>query len=255
MTTHSDKTEDFSTSASVNEAELANFLKMADTWWDPSGPFKPLHLINPIRLEYIRRVLTNHFNKDQDAASPLKGIKILDLGCGGGLLSEPLAELGADVTGVDAIEKNIRVASLHASGQGLNIDYQFTTAEALVKTGAQFDVIINMEVIEHVADVGSFLGSCRSLIKPDGIMMISTLNKTIRSYLSAIIGAEYILGWLPKGTHDWNKFLKPSEFSRHLQTANFELDDIIGLVFHPLKNEWALGRDTSVNYLGFAKPI
>ncbi|MGY8985308.1 MAG: bifunctional 2-polyprenyl-6-hydroxyphenol methylase/3-demethylubiquinol 3-O-methyltransferase UbiG, partial [Sphingomonadales bacterium] len=160
----------------------------------------------------------------------------------------------ATITGVDAIEKNIRIATLHAKQEQLDIDYRFTTAEGLAKTGVKFDIIINMEVIEHVEDVGSFLKSCRQLIKSDGLMMISTLNKTVKSYLGAIIGAEYILGWLPKGTHDWNKFLKPSEFSHHLVDAGFSLEDIIGLEFHPLKNKWSLGPNTSINYLGYAQP-
>jgi len=254
MKTHSDNNSDFSEAPSVNNLELENFLKMADTWWDPSGPFKPLHLINPIRMDYILQSLCGHFGKVAGVDAPLSGLKILDLGCGGGLLSEPLAKLGATVTGVDAIEKNIKVASLHAEKEAIKIDYRFTTAEALLETGEKFDVIINMEVIEHVDSVSSFLGSCRGLINPEGVMMISTLNKTVKSYVGAIIGAEYILGWLPKGTHDWNKFLKPSEFSRFLEEADFSLKGIKGLEFHPLKNEWRLGPNTSINYLGYAVP-
>ena len=237
---------------SVDADEVARFAAMADDWWDPNGKFKPLHAINPVRLAYIKETICHHFDRDITTARPYEGLRVLDIGCGGGLLSEPVCKLGASVTGADATEKNIRIAGLHAAEGGLDIDYRHTTAEQLASDGEKFDVIINMEVIEHVADTASFLNACRVLLKDNGIMFISTLNRTPKSYLFAIIGAEYVMRWLPKGTHNWKKFLRPSELAEHCRDAHFEMCDLKGMSFAPLSDQWSLSNDLSVNYLGYA---
>ncbi len=238
--------------SSVDDAEIARFEAMADRWWDPEGDFKPLHRLNPVRVGYLRDKVTAHFGKDASSLTPFAGLRILDIGCGGGLLAEPLARLGAQVVGADAGEANIRVASLHAARAGLDIDYRHTTAEALAEAGEQFDVIVNMEVIEHVADVSIFLSACAALLATGGAMAISTLNRTPKSYVAAIIGAEYLLRWLPRGTHNWRKFVKPSELASGLAHAGLRLSDIRGLEYNPFGQTWSLGRDTGVNYVGFA---
>lgn len=233
----------------VDAEEVAFFARIADTWWDPKGPFKPLHLLNPTRLLYIRQQVEQHFQLEPRLKTPLKGLHLLDIGCGGGLISEPMARLGADVVAVDASDKNIKTASLHAAKGGLNIDFRHTTAEALAEAGEKFDVIVNMEVIEHVADVSLYLTACRTLLKPGGIMLLSTINRTPKAYLFAIIGAERVLRWLPVGAHDWNKFLKPEELSNASLKAGFAPTAATGFVFSPLAGKWSLSNsDFSVNY-------
>ena len=233
----------------VDENEVAFFAKIADSWWDPSGPFKPLHQLNPTRLAYIRQEVCRHYDLKDDGHTPLKGLRLLDIGCGGGLISEPMCRLGADVVAVDASEKNIKTASLHAERGGLEIDFRNNTAEALAEAGEQFDVIVNMEVIEHVADVNAYLTACRKLMKPGGIMLLSTINRTAKAYLFAIIGAEHVLRWLPVGAHDWNKFLKPEELANAVEKVGFTATTPTGFVMNPLSQKWRLNdRDVAVNY-------
>jgi len=237
------------TGTTVDAEEVAFFARIADSWWDPSGPFKPLHQLNPTRLSYIRREVTAHFGIGDKEVAPFKGLRLLDIGCGGGLISEPMCRLGADVVAVDASEKNIKTASVHAEAGGLDIDFRNNTAEALADAGEQFNVIINMEVIEHVADVNAYLSACRKLLKPGGIMLLSTINRTPKAYLFAIIGAERVLRWLPKGAHDWNKFLTPIELSDASTKAGFAPSEATGFVFNPFSGRWRLSSsDTSVNY-------
>lgn len=240
--------------SSADAAEIEKFARMAESWWDKDGPFKPLHALNPARLHFIHDQICRYFDRDPRALTPFKGLKILDIGCGGGLLCEPMARLGADIFGVDAAEENVAVAKAHAQMVGLDITYRHTLAERLVEEGAAFDVIINMEVIEHVADVDGFLTSCHTLLKPGGIMLVSTLNRTLRSYLMAIVGAEYVLGWLPRGTHEWQKFLTPEEFRAALEQVGFQDIEFEGMVFDIAKRDWALNaKDKAVNYLGAAR--
>ncbi len=236
--------------ASVDPAEVAHFSGMAETWWDVNGPFRPLHILNPARLSWITQQVCSHYDRPPTGIRPLEGLRLLDIGCGGGLLCEPMARLGASVTGIDASDKNIGVARLHAEKSGLNIDYQGITAEALAASGQTFDVVLNMEVIEHVADVSSFLAASAALLAPDGIMILSTLNRTAKSFLFAIVGAEYVLRWLPRGTHTWEKFIKPAEFHDHLAQAGLAAHQTVGLKYHPLNESWSVDeRDLSVNYM------
>jgi len=238
---------------SVDPSEIANFAAMADEWWDENGKFKPLHKFNPIRIGYIRDTVIAHFGLQLDNAivklKPFTGLRILDIGCGGGLLSEPMARLGGDVVAADASEKNISIASLHAEKSGLAIDYRHTTAEELADAGEQFDVILNMEVIEHVADIDGFVSACSKMLKPGGIMFIATLNRTAKSFAFAIVGAEYVLRWLPKGTHNWKKFLKPSEVARLVRENGLIVHDMSGASYNPIEDRWRLSRDFSVNYM------
>mgnify|MGYP001169100681 FL=1 len=231
----------------INKKEIEKFSKIAEEWWDPKGKFKPLHKFNPIRISYIKENIIDTFNLQKNDNS-LKGIKILDIGCGGGLLSEPMARMGADVTGIDASEKNINVAKLHAEKNELKIKYYCSSPENF-KTDDKFDVILNMEIIEHVDDVDFFLKSCAKLLKRNGIMFVATLNKTLKSYLFAIIGAEYVLRWLPIGTHEWEKFIKPEELINLTKKCNLILNDLKGVKFNLLLNEWKLSSDKSVNYI------
>ncbi|WP_193368546.1 bifunctional 2-polyprenyl-6-hydroxyphenol methylase/3-demethylubiquinol 3-O-methyltransferase UbiG [Pelagibius marinus] len=236
--------------ASVDAEEIAKFSAMAEAWWDPEGKFRPLHRFNPVRLAFIRDRLCAHFGRDPLAENPLKGLKLLDVGCGGGLLSEPLARLGAEVTGLDAAEKNIRIASLHAAEAGLNIDYRHGSVEALAESGGRFDAVMNMEVVEHVADVESFLSASAALVRPGGLMILATLNRTPKAFLLAIVGAEYLLRWLPRGTHDWRRFLRPSELARALRQADMEVTEMTGVAYNPLTDSWRLApRDLDVNYM------
>ncbi|MEP5762238.1 MAG: bifunctional 2-polyprenyl-6-hydroxyphenol methylase/3-demethylubiquinol 3-O-methyltransferase UbiG [Litoreibacter sp.] len=233
----------------VDPSEIAKFEAMAAEWWDLDGKFKPLHMLNPCRLDYITQQIAAEFDRDLSTDLPFSGLRILDIGCGGGLLSEPMARLGADVVGADAAEANIPVAQVHAKQSGLEIDYRFTTAEALAKSGEQFDAVLNMEVVEHVADPLAYLTACQQLLKPGGIMICSTLNRNPKSYLMAIIGAEHIMGWLPKGTHDWSKFITPDELFELLSSAGLNPVDRTGFVFNPISWGWSLSsRDLSVNY-------
>ena len=248
--------EDNKTTASaksVDPDEIEHFSSMAETWWDPKGPFRPLHQLNPTRIDFIKSHICDHFGRDETCEKPLEGLRILDIGCGGGLLCEPMARLGAWVLGADAAEKNINTARVHAEQMSLEIDYRHISAEALAEQGEKFDVILNMEVIEHVADISSFLDACYLLLKNGGCMMLSTLNRTVKSWAVAIAGAEYILRWLPVGTHDWKKFLKPSEVCSLAQSSGFSVNVIKGMVYNPLKSSWSLDdHDFSVNYVARA---
>ena len=236
--------------STVDPSEVAKFEAMAAEWWDTQGKFKPLHMMNPCRLGYITSQIAAEFGRDLSAKAPFEGLRILDIGCGGGLLSEPMARLGADVVGADAAERNIPVARIHAEQSGLDIDYRHTTAEALADAGEQFDAVLNMEVVEHVADPLSYLTACRTLLKPGGLMVCSTINRNPKSYMMAIIGAEHIMRWLPKGTHDWSKFITPDELFDLLSRAGLTPVDRKGFVFNPITWRWSLSdRDLSVNYV------
>ncbi|MBZ0123137.1 MAG: bifunctional 2-polyprenyl-6-hydroxyphenol methylase/3-demethylubiquinol 3-O-methyltransferase UbiG [Roseovarius sp.] len=236
--------------STIDEAEVAKFEAMATEWWDPSGKFKPLHMLNPCRLDYITAQISAEFDRDLSATAPFKGLRILDIGCGGGLLSEPMARLGATVVGADAAERNIPVARLHAEQSGLAIDYRHTTAEALAEAGETFDAVLNMEVVEHVPDPLDFLRACRQLVRPGGLHLCSTINRTARSFAAAIVGAEYIMRWLPKGTHEWSKFITPDELCALLEQAGLRPVDRKGFVFSPLSWSWSLSdRDLGVNYV------
>ncbi|MCC8432496.1 bifunctional 2-polyprenyl-6-hydroxyphenol methylase/3-demethylubiquinol 3-O-methyltransferase UbiG [Reyranella aquatilis] len=238
------------TAGTVDPAEVERFSRIADEWWDPAGKFAPLHRLNPVRIGYIRDRVAAHWGRDALNGEPLKDLSLLDIGCGGGLMSEPMARLGATVTGVDASERNVGTASVHATGQDLAIDYRQGTAEALAESGAQFDVVLALEIVEHVADVDLFLRSCGRLVKPGGLLFLSTLNRTAKAWALAIVGAEYVLGWLPRGTHDWKKFLKPSEVARGLRAGGIEPQEIVGVVYAPLSRKWSLNKnDLDVNYM------
>ena len=232
----------------INKKEIEKFSKIAEEWWNPQGKFKPLHKFNPIRISYIKDSIIKDF-KLKNKRKPLEKVKILDIGCGGGLLSEPMKRLGADVVGIDASEKNIKIAKLHAKKNNLKIKYINSSPEKL-NTKEKFDVILNMEIIEHVDNVNFFLKACSKLLKKKGIMFVATLNKTLKSYLFAIIGAEYILQWLPMGTHEWEKFVKPNDLVNTLQKYKLKLDSLDGMKFNLIKNEWSLSSDKSVNYIG-----
>ena len=233
--------------SSVNKKEIEKFSKMASEWWDPKGKFKPLHKFNPIRIKYIKESIIENF-KLKNKIKPLNKINILDIGCGGGLLSEPMQRLGANVTGIDASIKNIKVAKLHAQKNKLNINYLCSSPEKL-KTKKKYDVILNMEIVEHVDDLQFFLKSCSKLLKKNGIMFVATINKTLKSYMFAIVGAEYILGWLPVGTHEWEKFVKPEELKKILKKNNLVLSKLDGMHFNIVKNQWKISKDLSVNYI------
>lgn len=234
----------------VDPAEIAKFEAMADEWWDPNGKFKPLHMLNPVRLDYITSQICAEFGRDVTQDMPFSGLSLIDVGCGGGLVAEPMARLGADVTGIDAGGQNIPVAQVHAEAQGLSIDYQHTAAETLVEKGVQYDIVLALEIIEHVADPVAFLTACRALVKPDGILICSTINRNLKSYGALIIGAEYILNWLPKGTHEWSKFITPDELFEQLRAAGVDPVDRKGFVFNPIRWDWSLSdRDLSVNYI------
>ncbi|MEC8040369.1 MAG: bifunctional 2-polyprenyl-6-hydroxyphenol methylase/3-demethylubiquinol 3-O-methyltransferase UbiG [Pseudomonadota bacterium] len=234
----------------VNPSEVAKFEAMAAEWWDPKGKFKPLHLMNPCRLDYITRQIAGEFNRDLSTDRPFEGLRLLDIGCGGGLLSEPMARLGATVVGADAAAGNIPVAQVHAEQSGLEIDYRNVTAEALAEAGEQFDVVLNMEVVEHVADPQAYLTACQQLLKPGGLMVCSTINRNPKSFAMAIVGAEYIMRWLPKGTHEWHKFITPDELVNLIQNAGLDAVDRKGFVFNPVSWQWKISdRDLSVNYV------
>ena len=238
--------------STVDAREIAQFAAIADAWWDEEGAFKPLHRLNPVRLRYIRDNLCAHFGLDSEAPKPLSGLRLADVGCGGGLLCEPLTRMGATVTGIDAAEEGIAAARAHAEAVGLEIDYRAATAESLVAAGESFDAIISMEVLEHVADVDAFLAACRDLTRPGGALALSTLNRTPKSYLMAIVGAEYVLRWLPRGTHDWKKFIRPSELAAALRRQGLEMTDLTGIEYSALADRFSLGDDLGVNYLAFA---
>ena len=232
--------------------EVARFAALADSWWDSEGEFSALHQINPPRLKFIRDQLCIHFGRDPMAAKPLDGLTIIDIGCGGGLICEPLARLGADVTGLDAAEEGINVARHHAHLEGLSIDYLSGLPEDLAARGLSFDAVINMEVIEHVSDPAAFMEACGALVRPGGAMAASTLNRTLKSLALAKFGAEYILRWVPPGTHDWRKFLRPSELAAHLRRCGLELRKLKGIRYSPFTSEWTLDDNLDINYLVFA---
>ncbi len=235
-------------STTINKEEIQKFSRLADEWWDVNGKFKPLHMFNPIRIEYITENIKKHFKIEKNKDNFLKGLNILDIGCGGGLISEPMARLGANVTGIDASKKNINVAQLHSKKSGLQINYQNKSPENLSEV-EKFDIILNLEIVEHVDNVNLYIKSCYKLLKKNGLMFTATLNRSLTSYVKAIIGAEYILRWLPIGTHDWNKFIKPEELQQTLSREKFSTFDIKGLNFNPFTNKWKISEDLSVNYI------
>ena len=248
-------TKDKMAPSSVDPAEIERFAALAADWWDPHGKFKPLHRMNPLRLELIRDAICHQLARDPQQNSPLQGVRLLDVGCGGGLLCEPLSRMGAQVTGIDAGETAIGVANAHAEEMGLDIRYQHTTAEALGEAGDKFEAIVSMEVVEHVADVDAFLKSNMRLLAPGGVLILSTLNRTAKSFAFAIVGAEYVLRVLPRGTHDWRKFLKPSELAASLRRAGAVVKDVTGMVYNPLTDSWTSGSDVAVNYMMVATRV
>ena len=232
----------------INKEEIQKFSKLADEWWDVNGKFKPLHMFNPIRIEYILDEISKHFKLNKSKNLFLNNLKILDIGCGGGLISEPMARLGGNVTGIDASEKNIKIASLHSNENNLKITYLNKSPEQLDEK-EKFDIILNLEVVEHVDNLDLYLSSCNNLLKKNGLMFTATINRTFISYIKAIIGAEYILRWLPIGTHDWNKFIKPEELQKKLEEKNFLTTNIKGLEFNPIFSKWKKSENLSVNYI------
>lgn len=241
------------TGATVDTREAERFARMAEQWWDPDGDFRPLHRFNPTRVRFVRDRVAAHFGRDVRRHPVMTGLSVLDVGCGGGLLSEPMARMGATVTGIDVTELNIGVARLHAERSGLAIDYSVATAEELADEGRMFDIVLAMEVVEHVADVNLFLAACSRLVAPGGLLFIATINRTARSLLLAKIGAEYVLRWLPPGTHDWRRFLKPSEIVGPLRANGLRPQEVAGTVYNPLTGTWSVSRDVAVNYMVVAE--
>ncbi|OZA94358.1 MAG: bifunctional 3-demethylubiquinol 3-O-methyltransferase/2-polyprenyl-6-hydroxyphenol methylase [Rhizobiales bacterium 39-66-18] len=239
----------------VDPAEVARFEALGEEWWDPKGKMAPLHAINPVRLAFLRDVMVRHFGHDPRSLRPLKGLRVLDIGCGGGLISEPMARMGADMVGIDPSAGNVEIASAHAARADLAIDYRATTAEELADAGERFDVVMALEVVEHVADVGLFVRRAVEMVQPNGLFIGSTLNRTGKSFALAIVGAEYVLRWLPRGTHRWDKFVTPGEFEASLAAGGFEMRELCGLSFDPLRGTWALSADTDVNYFIVAGPM
>lgn len=237
----------------IDPQEVEQFSRLAEEWWDPDGKFRPLHRLNPVRLAYIRDRICRRFDRDPEAERPLEGLRIVDIGTGGGLVAEPLARLGAAVTGIDASARNIGIARLHAEGQGLSIDYRCAAAGELAASGARFDVVLSLEVLEHVADRGAFVEDCARLMKPEGLLLLATLNRTAKSFLLGKVAAEYVLRWLPAGTHDWRKFVRPSELAADLRRAGLRIADLKGLVYSPLTDRFSLSGDIDVNYMALAE--
>ncbi len=244
------------TDPTLDPAEVERFSKLAAEWWNPTGKFRPLHQIGPPRLSFIRSAAETHFKLDSKNVRALSGFKVLDVGCGGGLIAEPLARLGASVTGIDPAERNIAIAKGHAAPQGLNIDYRTKRIEDLVAASEQFDIVTCLEVVEHVPDVGAFISQCSRAVKPGGLIVFSTINRTVKAWALAIVGAEYVLGWLPRGTHQWDRFVTPEELARHCADAGLLAPRFDGMIYNPLRDVWTLAADTGVNYLASAtKPV
>ena len=237
----------------VDLREVEHFSALAQEWWNPNGKFRPLHKFNPVRLAYIRDQIAARFGRDPRVARPFEGLRILDIGCGGGLLCEPMARLGAEVVGVDPSETNIEVARLHAAESRMSVDYRAGTAEELADAGEKFDVVLNMEVVEHVADVGLFLGKCAEMVKPGGIMFVATINRTLKALGLAIVGAEYVLRWLPNGTHQYEKLVRPEELEKALSDAGMAIYDRTGVTYNPLADRWRQSKDMDVNYMLLAE--
>ncbi|MCT7666347.1 bifunctional 2-polyprenyl-6-hydroxyphenol methylase/3-demethylubiquinol 3-O-methyltransferase UbiG [Shinella kummerowiae] len=237
----------------IDQAEVDRFSAMAAEWWDPAGKFRPLHKFNPVRLTYIRDLVSAQFGRDPKAHRPLEGLRILDIGCGGGLLSEPMARMGANVLGADASEKNIGIAKAHAAGSGVPVDYRAVTAEALAEAGETFDVVLNMEVVEHVSDVEFFLTTCASMVRPGGMTFVATINRTMKAAALAIFAAENVLRWLPRGTHQYEKLVRPEEIEKPLTASGLTVTDRTGVFFNPLLNQWNLSKDMDVNYMMVAR--
>ena len=238
--------------ATLDDAEVQRFAAMAAEWWDPNGKFRPLHKLGPARLAFVRQEIVRHFDRGSGGLRPFEGLTVLDIGCGGGLVSEPVARLGASVTGIDPAAENIEAARRHAEGQGLTIDYRSTLVEDLVAEGRTFDCVLCLEVVEHVPDVAAFLATCARLVRPGGLMVLSTINRTLKAYALAIVGAEYVLRWLPVGTHQWERFVTPDELARHAEAAGLVPAAREGLVYNPLKDVWSLSQDLDVNYMASA---
>ena len=233
----------------IDQDEVARFSAMAAEWWNPKGKFRPLHKFNPVRLTYIRDHVAAHFGRDPRSDKPLAGLRLLDIGCGGGLLSEPMARMGAEVLGADASQTNVEVASIHAAQSGADVRYEAVTSEELAARGERFDVVLNMEVVEHVSDVELFLSSCAEMVKPGGLMFVATINRTLKARALAIIGAEYVLRWLPRGTHQYEKLVRPEEIETPLNAAGMNVIDRTGVFYNPLQDQWNLSRDMDVNYM------
>jgi 2-polyprenyl-6-hydroxyphenyl methylase / 3-demethylubiquinone-9 3-methyltransferase len=235
--------------STIDPAEVARFERVAETWWDPHGAMRALHKFNPVRLAYVRDEACRRFGRDPRSVTSVEGLSVLDVGCGGGLLSEPLARLGAAVTGLDPAPTNIAVARLHAERAGVAVDYREETVEAVVARSKRFDIVLAMEVVEHVSDVPAFVKACAAAVKPGGILIMATINRTLRAFALAIVGAEYVLGWLPRGTHQWDKFVTPEELRIAIEAAGLSQTDLKGVVYNPLTDQWSLSRDTAVNYM------
>ena len=237
----------------IDQNEVDRFSAMAAEWWSPTGKFKPLHKFNPVRLAYIRDKAAENFSRNPKTAKPLEGLRVLDIGCGGGLLSEPVARMGAEVVGADPSEKNIGIASTHAKASGVAVDYRAVTAEQLAEAGETFDIVLNMEVVEHVADVELFMNTCASMVRPGGLMFVATINRTMKAAALAIFAAENVLRWLPRGTHQYEKLVRPEELEKPLAASGLEIVDRTGVFFNPLANQWNLSKDMDVNYMLLAK--
>ncbi|MFT0891277.1 bifunctional 2-polyprenyl-6-hydroxyphenol methylase/3-demethylubiquinol 3-O-methyltransferase UbiG [Pseudochelatococcus sp. G4_1912] len=244
-----ERAEPHTARGTVDPEEVARFDRLAETWWDPHGPMRPLHRFNPVRVEFIRDLAANHFARDIRSDAPLAGLNILDIGCGGGVLSEPLARLGASVTGLDPAEKNLAVARSHAQQQGLSIDYRSQMVEDVAAHGERFDIVLAMEVVEHVADVDAFVAATCAVVRPGGLLVMATLNRTAKSFALAIVGAEYILRWLPRGTHDWHKFVTPDELASAITRHGLAVTERRGVVYNPLRDQWRQSSDLAVNYM------